>query len=51
VIERSGRLLMVRRTGRLLDGMWEPPGIDLVPREPARARLAAELERLGGPAT
>ena len=47
VIERDGRLLMARRSGRVLDGMWEPPGVDLGSREPARPRLRKELSRLG----
>ena len=46
-IERGGRVLMARREGPLLEGMWEPPGVDLVPRKPARAQLAAGLARLG----
>jgi A/G-specific adenine glycosylase len=46
-IERNGRVLMVRRTGSLLAGLWEPPGVDLVDGEPAAPRLAAELRRLG----
>ena len=47
LIPRGGRLLMVRRTGALLDGLWEPPGVELSPHQSARAALAAELERLG----
>ena len=47
LIERDGRILMVRRTGRLLEGLWEPPGVELASRHSARRRLAAELGRLG----
>jgi A/G-specific adenine glycosylase len=60
VIERDGRILMARRSGRLLDGMWEPPGVQLASRTASaatgrtgpvarstRRRLAAELARLG----
>jgi A/G-specific adenine glycosylase len=39
------------RSGSLLEGLWEPPLVDLDPREPARARLEAELARLGIAAT
>jgi len=46
-IERRGRLLVARRRGRLLDGLWEPPGVDLARGTNARAALAAELRRLG----
>ncbi len=47
LIERRGRLLVVRREGALLVGMWEPPGVDLADGEPARRVLGAELARLG----
>jgi A/G-specific adenine glycosylase len=47
LITRGGRMLMARREGPLLHGMWEPPGVDLRPGAPAGARLASELERLG----
>jgi A/G-specific adenine glycosylase len=47
LIERSGRILMARRAGPLLDGMWEPPGVDLGPGAEARAALASELGRCG----
>ena len=46
LLTRRGRMLVVRREGRQLDGMWEPPAVDLVRGAPARA-LAAELESLG----
>ncbi len=47
LIARRGRLLMVRRDGALLDGLWEPPGVELADGEDAAPRLAAELRRLG----
>jgi adenine-specific DNA glycosylase len=47
LISRGGRLLMVRREGVLLDGLWEPPGVELSPRVDARKALEAELRRLG----
>ena len=47
LISRGTRLLMVRREGALLDGLWEPPGVELSPGEDARAALHAELARLG----
>jgi A/G-specific adenine glycosylase len=46
-IERAGRVLMVRRSGPLLDGLWEPPGVDLAARKPAEAALARALASLG----
>jgi A/G-specific adenine glycosylase len=47
LIERSGRLLLVRRDGALLGGLWEPPGVDLADGVPARRALAVALARLG----
>ncbi len=47
LIERKGALLMVRREGALLDGLWEPPGVELTNGASARAALEAELARLG----
>jgi A/G-specific adenine glycosylase len=47
LVTRRDRLLVVKRTGDLMNGLWEPPGVDLRARESARSRLAAELRRLG----
>jgi len=47
LIERRGRLLMVRREGALLEGLWEPPGVELKKGESARVALQCELRRLG----
>ena len=47
LIEWRGRLLVARREGALLGGMWEPPGVDIVSGRAARRALAAELARLG----
>jgi hypothetical protein len=47
VIERRGRVLMVRREGRLLAGLWEPPGVELSDGDDPKRRLAALLGRLG----
>jgi A/G-specific adenine glycosylase len=47
LIERGGRMLVVRRSGPLLEGLWEPPGVDLEPGVRARHALAAELARHG----
>jgi A/G-specific adenine glycosylase len=50
-IERGGRLLVVRRDGPLLAGLWEPPGVDAGNGgSPARA-LASALRGLGVHAT
>jgi hypothetical protein len=38
---------MVRRQGRLLEGLWEPPGVELNRGAPAFRILSAELRRLG----
>jgi len=46
-IERGGRVLVARRRGALLEGLWEPPGVDLERGTDARTALAAELKRLG----
>jgi A/G-specific adenine glycosylase len=47
LIERRGRMLVVRREGALLDGLWEPPGVELSSGQAAGAALARALERLG----
>ena len=47
MIERGGRVLMTRRRGALLDGLWEPPGVELSPRASARRALSSALRRLG----
>jgi len=48
LIERDGRVLVTRREGRLLDGLWEPPGVEL-PRDATTAAspLRAALRGLG----
>jgi A/G-specific adenine glycosylase len=46
-VEYRGRVLMVRRSGALLDGLWEPPGVDLAGHEPAERALARALTSLG----
>jgi A/G-specific adenine glycosylase len=46
-IERRGRVLVERLEGRLLDGLWEPPGAALANARPARAALESALGRLG----
>ena len=47
LFRKNGRLLMTRRVGRLLEGLWEPPGVDLAKRDDARRELRAALTRLG----
>lgn len=47
LIARGGRVLMTRRRGALLNGLWEPPGVELSSGANAREALAAELRRLG----
>ncbi len=47
LIERGGSLLMAPRAGKVLNGLWEPPGADLVAASSARASLRKELARLG----
>jgi len=47
LVVRGGRMLMARREGPLLEGMWEPPGVDLRAGTAARAQLAAALAGLG----
>jgi A/G-specific adenine glycosylase len=47
LIERRGRMLVVRRAGALLDGLWEPPGVELTPRQSAGRALDALLAGLG----
>jgi A/G-specific adenine glycosylase len=47
LIERGGRVLMARREGALLDGLWEPPGVDLTEGNGTKVALTTELRRLG----
>ena len=47
MIERDGRVLMIRREGALLSGLWEPPGVELSPRGSARGPLVAALAAVG----
>jgi len=47
LIARRGRLLMARREGALLAGLWEPPGVEVGASASARMLLSAELSRLG----
>jgi A/G-specific adenine glycosylase len=47
LLERRGRTLVVRREGALLDGLWEPPGLELAPGRRAGAPLSRALAGLG----
>lgn len=47
LIERRGRMLIVRCEGPLLAGLWEPPGVELAPRRAARRALDVRLAGLG----
>jgi A/G-specific adenine glycosylase len=47
LIERRRRMLMTPRRGPLLEGLWEPPGVELPGTSPARPRLARALRALG----
>jgi A/G-specific adenine glycosylase len=47
IFAKGGRMLVVRREGALLDRLWEPPGVELAPGEPAAAALASRLASLG----
>jgi A/G-specific adenine glycosylase len=46
-IERRGRVLVARRQGALLAGLWEPPGVELAAGDDAAGALAAALGALG----
>lgn len=47
LVEWRGRWLVERLSGPLLDGMWEPPGVELEEEEPAGAPLREKLRALG----
>ena len=47
LIESRGRVLVARREGALLAGLWEPPGADLPEGADARAPLRRALGALG----
>jgi A/G-specific adenine glycosylase len=46
-IERRGRVLVQRRAGRLLEGLWEPPAAEASTPRAARAALERKLRDLG----
>ncbi len=46
-VRRGDRMMMVRREGTLLAGLWEPPGVELTRGEDAAAALAGLLADLG----
>jgi A/G-specific adenine glycosylase len=47
LLEWRGRWLVERRSGRLLDGLWEPPGVELSNGDDAGAALRRRLRSLG----
>lgn len=50
VARRGARWLLASRRGALLDGLWEPPGVEVAPDDSearVRRRLAAQLARHG----
>jgi len=47
LIARRGRVLMERREGALLAGLWEPPGVELANGATPAAALRAALASLG----
>jgi A/G-specific adenine glycosylase len=47
LIESRGRVLVAQRKGAHLDGLWEPPGVELRGRTSVRAQLDAALRKLG----
>jgi A/G-specific adenine glycosylase len=47
LVESRGRWLVERLSGGLLEGMWEPPGVELSGDESAAAALSAKLRGLG----
>lgn len=51
VIEHDGRVLLAKREGAHLDGLWEPPSVELARGDDAVARLTERLAELGVRAT
>ncbi len=47
VVWHRERLLVTRRDGPHLDGLWEPPGVELARGDDAKARLDERLRALG----
>src|SRR5262245_32107602 len=47
LVRDGGRVLVARREGSLLAGLWEPPGVELASSEDPGARLARRLAELG----
>jgi hypothetical protein len=47
LIERGSAVFMARRRGALLDGLWEPPGVELAGSGSAGPRLRGVLAKLG----
>jgi len=47
LVEHDGRVLLARREGAHLDGLWEPPSIELERGDDPAVRLAEHLAELG----
>lgn len=47
MVEWKGKWLVERLSGDLMNGLWEPPGVDLADGEEAGPHLRARLRRLG----
>ena len=47
LVSHRGRVLITRREGPLLDGLWEPPGVELARATDPAAALRQVLEALG----
>lgn len=51
LVEHDGRVLLARRAGAHLEGLWEPPSVELDRGDDAGTRLTEALEGLGVRAT
>ena len=47
LVQERGRTLVLRREGALLDGLWEPPGVELAAGRTARGPLQRMLAKVG----
>jgi len=47
LVSWRGRVLVERQRGALLDGLWEPPGVELVDGEDAGPALRTRLREIG----
>ena len=46
VLRRGGRWVLLRRSGALLDGLWEPPGVEIEARDGVPQRKGTSVRKI-----